>query len=207
MTQLPEYRSASAGKGKRIMAITNRHIDQAFSDLKTTCGGVRNDYFGLLYLEQEFGVERDRAIARVAFGGNDYGVDGFHFDRDTRNLYLFQFKCSDSHQQFAQSFHRLIDAGMERIFGARDQDQHVNQLLLQIKSCLIENEAVIDRVCIHFVFTGDPKEAEGSKVLDKLREDLENKKYLIGMARSNASCVSKALCVNPRFSRLAGVYT
>src|SRR5206468_134382 len=63
--------------------------------------------------------------------------------------------------------------------GAKDQDQQQNQLLQQIKSCLIENEAVIDRVCIHFVFTGDPAEAERSQVLDKLREDLENKKYLI----------------------------
>jgi len=161
------------------MAITDRAIDQAFSDLKKTCGGVRNDYFALLYLEQEFGVERDRAIAQVAFGGNDYGVDGFHFDGEKRNLYLFQFKWSESHAQFKQSFNRLIEAGMERIFGARNQDQQQNQLLLQLKSGLIENEAVIDRVCIHFVFTGDPAEADRSQVLDKLREDLENKKYLI----------------------------
>jgi len=79
------------------MAITDREIDQAFSDLKTTCGGVRNDYFGLLYLEDEFSLRRDRAIPQVAFGGNDYGVDGFHFDEAKRNLYLFQFKNSDSH--------------------------------------------------------------------------------------------------------------
>jgi hypothetical protein len=161
------------------MAITDRAIDQAFSDLKKSCGGVRNDYFGLLYLEQEFDVERDQAIPQVAFGGNDYGVDGFHFDGEKRNLYLFQFKYSDSHAQFKQSFNRLIEAGMERIFGARNQDQQQNQLLQQLKSCLIENEAVIDRVCVHFVFTGDPAEAERSQVLDKLREDLENKKYLI----------------------------
>lgn len=161
------------------MAITDRAIDQAFSDLKKTCGGVRNDYFGLVYLEQEFGVERERAIAQIAFGGNDYGIDGFHFDSEKRNLYLFQFKYSDSHAQFKQSFNRLIEAGMERIFRAGNQDQHQNQLLLQLKSCLAENEAVIDRVCIHFVFTGDPAEAERSKVLDNLREDLENKKYLI----------------------------
>ncbi len=161
------------------MAITDRAIDEAFSDLKQSCGGVRNDYFGLLYLEQEFGLERDRALSQVAFGGNDYGVDGFHFDREKRNLYLFQFKWSDSHAQFKQSFSRLIDAGMERIFGAGTQDQHLNQLLQQLKSCLIENEAIIDRVCIHFVFAGDPAEAERSQVLDKLREDLENKKYLI----------------------------
>ncbi len=161
------------------MTITDRVIDQAFSDLRKTCGGVRNDYFGLLYLEQEFGVERDRAITQVAFGGNDYGIDAFHFDGEKRNLYLFQFKYSDSHAQFKGSFKRLTDAGMERIFAARNQDQQQNQLLLQMKSCLIENEAVIDRVCVHFVFTGDPAEAERSQVLDKLREDLENKKYLI----------------------------
>lgn len=161
------------------MPITDRAIDQAFSDLKNTCGGVRNDYFALLYLEQEFGIDRDRAMAQVAFGGNDYGVDGFHFNAEKRNLYLFQFKYSESHAQFKQSFNRLIDAGMERIFGAQGQDQHQNQLLLQLKSCIIDNEAVIDRVCFHFVFTGDPAEAERSQVLDKLREDLENKKYLI----------------------------
>ncbi len=161
------------------MAITDRAIDQVYSDLKDTCGGVRNDYFGLLYLEQEFGLERARAISQLAFGGNDYGVDGFHFDSMKRNLYLFQFKWSESHAQFKQSFQRLTDAGMERIFGGRTQDQHQNQLLLQLKSCLVENEAVIDRVCLHFVFSGDPAEAERSQVLDKLREDLENKKYLI----------------------------
>jgi hypothetical protein len=161
------------------MAITDRAIDQCFSDLRGSCGGVRNDYFGLLYLEQEFELERDKAITQVAFGGNDYGVDGFHFDREKRNLYLFQFKYSDSPAQFKESFHRLIDAGMERIFGATTQDQQQNQLLQQIKSCMIENEAVIDRVCVHFVFTGDPEEAERSQVLDRLREDLENKKFLI----------------------------
>ena len=38
-------------------------IDQAYSDLKATCGGVRNDYFALIYLEREFQVERDDAVA------------------------------------------------------------------------------------------------------------------------------------------------
>jgi len=161
------------------MAITDRDVDQAFSDLKKTCGGNRNDYFGLLYLEQEFGVERDKAIAQVAFGGNDYGVDGFHFDGERRNLYLFQFKFTDSHVPFKQSFSRLTEQGMEQIFGEGSREAQQDRLLRQIRSCLIENEAVIDRICIHLVFTGDPAEAERSQVLDMLREDLENKKYLI----------------------------
>jgi hypothetical protein len=53
------------------MAITDQAVDQIFSDLKRICGGVRNDYFALLYLMQEFGLERDVAIEQVAFGGND----------------------------------------------------------------------------------------------------------------------------------------
>jgi hypothetical protein len=152
--------------GGRIVAITDKAIDQAYSDLRRTSGGQRNDYFALLYLMQEFGIERDIAIEQVAFGGNDYGVDGFHFDAEKRNFYLFQFKWSSSYEQFKPSFKRLTDFGMERIFGAQKQDQHQNQLLLQIKSCLLENEAIIDRVYIHFVYTGDPVEAERSQVLE-----------------------------------------
>src|ERR1035437_6788274 len=105
---------------RRRVEITERAIDQAFSDLRDTWGGVRNDYFGLLYLERTFHLDRERACEQVAFGGNDYGVDGVHIDTAARNLYLFQFKYSDSAAQFKPSFSRLISAGMERIFGARD---------------------------------------------------------------------------------------
>ena len=84
--------------------ITDRQIDQAFSDLRSLHGGVREDYFGLLYLENEHNVPRDKALNQVAFGGNDYGIDGFHFDPERRNLYLFQFKRSDSHALFKGTF-------------------------------------------------------------------------------------------------------
>jgi hypothetical protein len=154
-------------------------IDQAYSDLKNACGGVRNDYFGLLYVEKELKLPREQAVLQVAFGGNDYGIDGFHFDPEKRNLYLYQFKYSESHANFKPSFQRLIDAGMELIFKAGAQDQGKNQMLLQLKSCLRENLAVIQQVFIRFVFKGDPEEADRSQVLEKLREDLENKHYLV----------------------------
>ena len=115
----------------------------------------------------------------MAFGGNDYGLDGFYFDEHRRNLYLFQFKYTESHAQFKGSLQRLIDAGVERIFLAPGKDDAKNQILLQLRSCLVENRAMIDQICFRFIFTGDPEEAERSKVLDKLREDLENKKYLV----------------------------
>jgi len=159
--------------------ITDRLIDQAYSDLRSTCGGVREDYFGLLYLEQEHKVPREKAVNQVAFGGKDYGLDGFHFDEERHNLYLFQFKHSNSHSQLKGSLQRLIEDGMQRIFVASNQDDAKNQVLLQLRSCLVENRAVIDQVWFRFVFTGDPEEAERSPVLDRLREDLENKKYLV----------------------------
>jgi len=159
--------------------INDRLIDQAYSDLHSTCGGLREDYFGLLYLEQEHKVPREKGINQIAFGGHDYGFDGFHFDAQKRNLYLFQFKYSESHTQFKGSLQRLIEDGTERIFLSPNKDDAKNQILLQLRSCLVENRAIIDQICFRFVFTGDPEEAERSKVLDKLREDLENKKYLV----------------------------
>jgi len=159
--------------------MNDRLIDQAYSDLRSTCGGVREDYFGLLYLEKEHKVPRERAVNQIAFGGNDYGFDGFHFDEQRRNLYLFQFKYSDSHSQFKGSLQRLIEDGAEQIFLSPNKDDRKNQVLLQLRSCLIENRSMIDQICFRFVFTGDPEEAERSKLLEKLREDLENKKYLV----------------------------
>jgi hypothetical protein len=66
---------------------------------------------------------------------------------------------------------------MERLFSAPAPGQ--DRFLRQLQSGLVENEGAIDRVCVHLVFIGDPAEAERSQALDKLQEDLENKRYLI----------------------------
>src|SRR5207247_11395389 len=121
-----------------------------------------------LYGELADKVPREKAVNQAAFGGNDYSVDGFHFDEERRNFYLFKY--SNSHAQFKGSLQRLIENGMEQIFVSPNRDDSKNQLLLQLRTCLVENRAVIDQVCIRFVFTGDPEEAERSQVLDKLRD-------------------------------------
>jgi hypothetical protein len=154
-------------------------VEQTYSDMKSTYGGVKQDYFGVVYLEKEFGIARAHAAVQVAFGNNDYGIDGFHIDLQRRNLYLFQFKFSASYQLFKDSFKRLTKDGMRRIFGNPTQDQQQNQMLLQLYAALHENKAAIDQVCIHFVFTGNPEDAERSQVLDKLREDLESQMHLL----------------------------
>jgi len=68
---------------------TDRHSDRAFSDLSQVHDGLREDYFGLLYLEREHDVPRDRALNQIAFGGHDYGIDGFRFYVARRNSYLW----------------------------------------------------------------------------------------------------------------------
>jgi hypothetical protein len=162
------------------MSITNREIDQAFSDLKGTIpSAVREDFFGLLYLEREFKLPRDRALTQVAFGGNDYGIDGFHLDAERRNLYLLQFKWSTSYASFKPSFQRLIDDGMKFVFACDGQDQKLNPVLDRLKSRLVYDQAIVDRVCIHFVFNGEPADAERSPVLDALRESLEGRRYYL----------------------------
>lgn len=161
------------------MRITRYQIDQLYEDYRNSSGGNKNDYFGLLYLEQAYNLSREKALRQLAFGGNDYGIDGFHFDPQKRNFYLLQFKFTKDHLQFKGSFQRLIADGIEQIFAAKTQDTSSNQILAQIKSQLRENRSVIDQVCLYFVFDGDPEEAGRSKVLDQLREELENKRYLI----------------------------
>jgi len=161
------------------MEITRRELEQAFTKYGSKYGGRVEDYFALLYLAKEFARFPENIYHQVAFGGNDYGIDAFFVDTNRRNLYLYQFKWSEDHLLFQVSFERLISKGMDRVFGNPLQDPSQNQLLLQIKSALNENKAVIDHVLIRFVFNGDPAVAEQSAVLDSLREDLESKKYLI----------------------------
>lgn len=159
--------------------ITRKMMEESYAKNYGVCGGVKEDYFGLLYLEHEHDVPESRALNQVAFGGNDYGIDGFHFDKTTGNLYLFQFKYSNSHTQFKASMRRLIEAGMELVFSAPNKDQGKNNVLVQLRGCLQENRAAINQIYLRFVFTGDPEEAEKSQVLQYLREDLEEKKHYI----------------------------
>jgi hypothetical protein len=159
------------------MSITEAQVAQVASELRPLRGGVENDYFGLLFLEKEFKLSREDACEQIAYGGNDFGVDGFHIDRQAKNLHLFQFKFSKSADQFIGSMQRLISAGLARIFDARSQ-QTENPILRELKAALFQLRHIIDTVYIEFVFTGDPKKAEENEALQKLREDLQSRSYL-----------------------------
>ncbi len=159
--------------------IRNQEINEAYSGFSRKYSGRKEDYFALLYLMKKFNLTLEEAASQVCFGGNECAIDAFYHDKTTRNLYLFQFRWSEDHLQFKESFERFILVGIDRIFGHTLWRETQNQLLIKLISCISENQSVIDRVLIHFVYNGDPIRAEQSKVLDLLRENLESKKYII----------------------------
>lgn len=161
-----------------IMETIDKLVDKTYLELKNTYGGDKNSYFGLIYLENEYRLPRAKAINQIAFNNNDLGIDGFHFDLERRNFYIFQFKNTTSHAVFKDSLIQLTEKGIENVFSGIP-DRTSNQLIKQLRSNIIENRSLINQVCIRFIFNGEPEEAEKSQVLDKLKEDLENKKYYI----------------------------
>ncbi|HEY9188839.1 MAG TPA: AIPR family protein [Ignavibacteria bacterium] len=164
------------------MAISKRdqqELDKIYTELKPKYGGMKEDYFPILYLVKKFKVNPEDIIHQVAFGNNDYGIDSYYIDRESRNLYLYQFKWSENHNLFKQSLERLAKDGMERIFGDPQQDPDQNELIRHLKSELYEHQALIDRIYIQFVFKGDAEAADNSSGLSDRRENLENKKWLV----------------------------
>ncbi|HEV8386936.1 MAG TPA: AIPR family protein [Nitrososphaera sp.] len=159
--------------------IKHEELDDACSGLSGKYSGRREDFFALLYLMKKFNISAEEAASHVCFGGNECAIDAFYYDRTTRNLYLFQFKWSEDHLLFKQSFEKLILLGIDRVFGHSLWHESQSPLLIKLMSCISENQSVIDRILIHFVYNGDPIRAEKSKVLDLLRENLEARKFVI----------------------------
>src|SRR3989339_448352 len=96
-----------------ITKITQEQINDVFKRYHRQYEGVKEDYFGLLFLSNKFKLKIEDASQFIAFGGNDYGIDGFYFDEEKRNLYLYQFKWSMDHMLFKDTFKRLLTKGIE----------------------------------------------------------------------------------------------
>lgn len=154
-------------------------LDQIHSDWSERFGGRKEDYFALLYLTKKFNCEVEDIAPQVCFGGNDYGIDAYHIDRETRNLYLYQFKWSENHNLFKDSLERLSKDGLERIFGSPLADPNQNELLNTLRADLYEHKSLIERVLVHFVFKGETEAAENSEGLGYRRENVENKSHLL----------------------------
>ena len=156
-----------------------QELEQLYNDYKNQYAGLKEDYFGLLYISNKFGKKIQDIRNNVAFGGNDYGIDGYYFDRQTKNFYLYQFKWSENHNLFKSSLERIANNGLEMLFQPSYQDSSKNDILLYAKSELDEYRNIIEKVYVDFVFKGDAEKADASYGLDSRREDIENKKYLL----------------------------
>jgi hypothetical protein len=162
-----------------IMKQDKHDLDQMHSDWSERYGGCKEDYFACMYLKNKFRCEVPELAPRIAFGGNDYGLDAYYIDREAKNLYLYQFKWSENHNLFKDSLDRLAKSGMQRIFGNPLADPGVNELLNTLRAELYECRSVIKNVLIHFIFKGDIDAVEKSEGLQSRRENLENKIHLV----------------------------
>ena len=162
-----------------IKPADQQRLDTLFSEHKASLNGRREDYFALLYLTRKFGVRVEEVAHQVAFGGNDYGIDAYYIDRQTHNLYIYQFKWTEDYTQFKGAMERLARDGMPRVFGNPLQDRDQNELLAYFKKDLDENRQLIDGVYVHFVFKGDPDAIEKSEGISQRREELEGKAHLV----------------------------
>lgn len=154
-------------------------LDQFHSDWSEKYGGCKEDYFACMYLSSKFHCSVPTVAPRIAFGGNDYGLDAYWIDPEAKNLYLYQFKWSENHNLFKDSLDRLAKDGMNRIFGNPLADPTANELLNMLRAELHEYRSAIQHVRIDFVFKGDVDAAEESEGLRNRRETLENKAHLV----------------------------
>ncbi|HZT34806.1 MAG TPA: AIPR family protein, partial [Nitrososphaera sp.] len=159
--------------------VNSEEINEAYNNFSPTFGGKKDDYFGLLYIAKKFGISPEQAAAYISFGGNNYGVDAFYHDVETKSLYLFAFRWSADHMTLKEPLEKLGSEGMYKIFFNPMRSQDDSPMIVALKTCLHQNWKSIDKVFVNYVFNGDPVDAEQSKVLGFLRESVEDKRSFV----------------------------
>ncbi|MEK7477104.1 MAG: AIPR family protein [Candidatus Coatesbacteria bacterium] len=159
--------------------ITLKELEAAHAALSPSRGGTPADYLGVVYLERTFVLPREAAVQAVAIGPAEHGINGFHADPSFGNLYLFRFEWAAKPGCFLVPFQQMVETGLDRIFGADPPGIAPDDFLIRLRSRLLEVQGATQRVFVHLVFNGDPSAAERRAVYGRLREELENKKYLL----------------------------
>jgi hypothetical protein len=163
------------------MLVSKKDLENTQS-LYKKWGWKKEDFFPILFLSREFHQAVEELKPNVLPGKSDLGINAFYLDRDRRNFYLYCFLWTENHKQFKEHFQTLIQTGIETIFSETNKK---NPFLSQLRSQIYENQSIIDRVFIYFVFNGDPEKAQNSDTMASLREDLESKKFLMDSYFSN----------------------
>jgi hypothetical protein len=154
-------------------------LNELYRKLSPRCGGKREDYFGVAYIANRFKVPPDKILSNVAFGGTEYGIDGYFLDKPNKTLYIFVFRWSENHMSFKDPLAKLGSKGIDKIFVDVTKSPDDPPMITFLRTDLFQNWKAIDKVIIDFVFNGDPVYAEQSKVLSFLRETIEDKGGII----------------------------
>jgi hypothetical protein len=174
---LPSSTTTAAAISPRT--VTEEQLNELYRTLSPRCGGKREDYFGVAYIANRFKVPADKILSNVAFGGTEYGIDGYFLDKPNKTLHIFVFKWSENHMSFKDPLAKLGSKGIDKIFMDVTKSPDDPPMITFLKTELFQNWKAIDKVIIDFVFNGDPVYAEQSKVLSFLRETIEDKGGII----------------------------
>jgi hypothetical protein len=169
--------TVTSSAASKIVSI--EEINEAFSNLSSTMGGSKDNYFGLMYIAKHFGISPEKAAAFVSFGGNSYGIDAYYLDLPAKTLYLLAFRWSTDHMSLKDPLEKLGSEGMHKIFFNPMRSQDDSPMIVSLKTTLHQNWKSIDKVYVNFVFNGDPVDAEQSRVLSFLRESVEDKRSFV----------------------------
>ena len=150
-----------------------------YLEFKDTYGGTRDHYLALAYLMQEFGLEKNDALNKVAFSSSDYGINAYHFDSTRKNLYLFIITSSSLTDQIKQPLRQFVINGLEKVFSTEKSISEGDRFYHSITACILENSALVEQVYLRIIMGGDLLELEQSEYVQNLLEQLEQKKYLI----------------------------
>jgi hypothetical protein len=167
---------SATGKSRTVPQELLTELHKKFSP---SCGGRKEDYFGVAYLSSKFNVPPEQVLSNIAFGGTEFGIDGYYHDKSTATFYIFAFRWSDDHLSFKMPLEKLGSKGLDKIFVDLYKSPDDPPMITLLKNDLFESWRSINKVVIDFVFNGDPVNAEQSKVLSFLREAVEDKRTRI----------------------------
>jgi hypothetical protein len=159
------------------MVITKKQLEDAYEKYKGKYAGNKYDYFAPLYIARKLNIPLENILGNCSYRNNDYGIDAYYIN--AKNLYLYQFKWPEDPHKFGEDYKRLIEHGVERIFGDPYVDPQPNELILNLKRDINEYRHEIKDVYICFVYNGDAGKAEEDPFLTNLKEDLKAKKYIL----------------------------
>jgi hypothetical protein len=168
----------SPGNG-RTRTVSEEQLAELYKKFSPNCGGRKEDYFGVGYISAKFSIPPEQALSNVAFGGTDFGIDGYYHDRSNATFYIFTFRWSSDHLSFKVPLEKLGSKGLDKIFVDLAKSPDDPPMLTLLKTDLFQNWRTINKVVIDFVFNGDPVNAEQSRVLGFLREGVEDKRTRI----------------------------